>query len=289
MHKNIAVLGTTLIGIALVTGASVASAEMRGSVTAGASSTAEVHTQSRVEMVEKMGLPDGKRPGLAMGPNKEGDIKVRADKEIKRRIDALNKFSERMSAMVRVGGEDKSKLQEEIAAQIKLLTDLQVKISAETSTTSLKEQVKSITDSYRVYALVLPKVAITAAAARVNTLAVQMTTLGAKLEARLNTAETAGANISVAQTALIDYKAKVADAKIQADAAVSGIANLQPDSGDASIKATNVAALQAAHKKIQAAQQDLVAARKDVNTIRQNLPKVRVDAQATTTASTTVQ
>jgi hypothetical protein len=81
----------------------------------------------------------------------------------------------------------------------------------------------------------------------------------------------------------------VTDATTQTNAAISAIANLKPDNGDATIKASNDAALKSARTKIQAAQQDIVAARKDVEAILKALHEVKGSANASTTvnASTT--
>ena len=212
------------------------------------------------------------------------DSKNRADQEINRRVSALDSLNVRIGDIIKLSADEKSSLGSLIQAQISALSALEAKIQTDTSTTSLKADIQSIINSYRIFILVLPKGAILAATGRIDTIVSDMQTIGTKLQARISAAASAGANVSVAQSALADYNTKVTDASVQANAAQSEVANLQPDNGNASVQASNTAALKDARSKIQVAQQDFVAARKDITTIRQNLPKV--NASATTTEST---
>lgn len=217
----------------------------------------------------------------------EDKAKSRASEEIERRTNLLGDLSERIKGMVRISGDDKSALSSMLQTQIDALIALKAKIAAETSTTSLKEDIKSITNSYRIFALVMPKASITAYADRLHVLVSQMTTLGTKLQTRIDAAKAGGADVSAATTAMADYNAKVADAQVQITAAVNEITPLQPDNGDATIAASNKVALQDARTKLEAARKDLETARKDVEKVRKALPKV--EEHATTTTSTQSQ
>jgi hypothetical protein len=66
---------------------------------------------------------------------------------------------------------------------------------------------------------------------------------------------------------MTDLKAKLADAKTQADAAVAEVANLQVDNGDKTVQTANTTALKDAKAKLVVAQKDLAAARHDAATI----------------------
>ncbi len=206
---------------------------------------------------------DGKEPKQM----NEANAKERASKEIETRIQSLNQFSARIAAMVRLGGADKTTLSAAITDQIAQLTALKAKIDAETGTTTLKADVESITKSQRVYLLVIPKAAITAAADRVLAIATQFDTYATKLQERITAAQTAGVDVTASAAALVDLKAKNADAKVQAQAAASAVANLAPDNGVQSVKEANTAVLKAAKAKIDAAEADLKAARADAATI----------------------
>ena len=145
---------------------------------------------------------------------------------------------------------------------------------------------KTIAPDYRTYLLTLPRTAVVAAADRALTIASEMDTIGAKLQARITAAQNAGANVSSAQSAYADYQAKVADAKVQAQAALDLVLNLQPDQGNATVRASNTAALKSARTKLQAATADLKAARKDMQAITQVVKGKGVNAAASTTVST---
>jgi hypothetical protein len=218
----------------------------------------------------------------------------RADQEITRRITALNALDARVNAMVRLSGDEKSSLSSTIASQVSLMNTLQAQIAADAaanSTTSLKVDIQSITKSYRIFALIIPQGAIAAAADRIETTAGLLSTIGTKLQARLTDAANAGNNTSADVTALADMNAKIADANVQAQAAVTETASLQPDNGVATVMASNTATLKDARSKIMAAQADLTAARKDAGTIVKDLLSFHASTSAsgTVTASSTNQ
>jgi uncharacterized small protein (DUF1192 family) len=207
-----------------------------------------------------------KSGGMHLGESNGAKVRAHGDAEIDARIASLNKIIARLNEAQRLTSDEKTNLTTQLTNEIAQLTSLKGTITTD-ATTTLKGDVNSITKSFRVYALVMPRAAITAAADRIMTVAGQMDALSVKITARITAAQTAGTDVSAAQTAFADFTAKVADAKVQAQAAVSGTANLTPDNGDATIAASNTAALKAAKAKIDAAQADLTAARKDLGTI----------------------
>jgi hypothetical protein len=212
----------------------------------------------------------------------------RADQEITRRVNALNALSVRVAAMVRLSATDKNNLSSSIQSQITAMNSLQTQISADAAannTSSLKTAVQSITASYRIFALILPQGMIEAAADRALTIVGIMNDLSTKLSARIQAAQSARNNVTVAQTALTDFNAKVSDANTQANAAVSEVASLTPDNGSSTIMVSNTATLKDARSKIQAVQQDFVAARADAETIIKDLAAFKVSSTASTTVS----
>lgn len=209
--------------------------------------------------------------------------KARAAQELDRRVASLNTLLTRVNAMAKVDATFKASLSSTVQAQITELTNLKATIDADTEVSTLKTGIQSITKSYRVYALVLPQATIGAAADRVQTLVTMFTTLGTKLQARISAST---GDTSAAVTAMADFNAKVADAQVQATAAINHIAGLQPDNGDKTIMASNTAALKQARADIRVAQQDFAAARKDVDVIIKALGSVNVSADANTTVQT---
>ena len=219
----------------------------------------------------------------------ETKAKGRGDSEIDRRITALNDLNTRVSQMQRVSDAFKQSLNSTVAAEITALSNLKAKVDADTDSATLKADLQSITDGYRVYALVLPQGRIAAAADRVATIANMMGTLGSKLQARVQTAGSAGADVTALNAALVDMSTKLNDSQTQAQAAITVSATLQPDGGDKTKMASNTAALKEARTDITNATKDLQAARKDVDTIVKGLAKVQTTTSASSTTQTTTQ
>jgi hypothetical protein len=241
---------TTVIGSALLASPLLASAAgLYGSVNAHVgSTTAGISLEARI----------------TNGRN-------RADQEIKRRVDALTELSTRISNMKHVPDSDKASLSASIQNQISDLASLQTKIDADTDLATLKTDIQSITKSYRIFLLVLPQSRITAAGDRIADVAASLATLAGKLQARISatTGDTTALSASLA-----DMNAKVADATTQSAAAIAEVTPLAPDNGNATVQASNTAALKDARTKIEASMKDLIAARKDAGDIVKGLKEL---------------
>jgi hypothetical protein len=285
---------TVLIGVGLITLPLVTLAQGLP-VNTNAAVQADVHvagdgTSGRADTDAGAGVKIKAQANIkaTVGVDMLSKAKEHADKEIDRRIDGLTKLSTRISNATHISAEGKTGITGMVTAQITELQSLKTKVDGEASTTALKDDIQSITKSYRIYALVMPQLALTAAADRVVDVADAMNGVAGKLEARLGA--DAAASSTVSGKALADMKAKIASAQQNASDAVNSITSLQPDNGDKTVAASNLAALKAARAKIQAAQADAVAARKDMKTILAEL-KISVNtsagASATTTATTT--
>ncbi len=212
--------------------------------------------------------------------------KDKASQEIDRRIKALNDLLIRVEAMTKVTDALKANLKTNIQNQINGLTALKVKIEADTDIATLKTDVKSITDSYRVFMLVMPQSRIAAASDRMATIINMMASVGTKLQARLTAAKTAGNDTAALEAVLADLGTQLTAAQTNAQAAVNTTAPLVPDNGDKTAMASNDAALAKARADLKAGQADLVVARKDIETIIKGLKTLKVSATASTSAQT---
>ena len=190
--------------------------------------------------------------------------------------------------MAKLSDSEKSNISSELQAEISSLTSLQGNINNDTSTTTLGSDMKSITQAYRIYALIVPQGSITAASDRVNTLVASFTTIGAKLQTRISAMSASSTAMSSITSALADFSSKVSDAGTQAIAAAAEVANLAPDNGDKTILASNTAALKDARLKIETATKDLTAARKDAGTIVKAIQS-STSAGPSATATTSTQ
>jgi hypothetical protein len=128
--------------------------------------------------------------------------------------------------------------------------------------------------------------AIEKASHRILIAAGKLENLSPKLSARIDAAAldssgSAGVDVNALHTALADLNAKVIDAKVQANAAISETTNLKPDNGDAAILASNTAILKDARTKIQAARADIQAAFKDAQTIANDVRGKGITATTT--------
>lgn len=199
-------------------------------------------------------------------------MRDKANKEIDNRINSLNQLSSRIGQLKKISDSDKSSLQTAIQSVISDLTNLKSKIASDTDAQTLKTDLQSITKAYRVYALVMPRAQIMAAADRIGNVADMLTTVLQKLQTRISGLP-AGTATSSFQAIISDITVKIADAKSQAQAAVSGVSNLVPDNGDQNIMKSNTAALKDARSKIQAAQKDVTMAQKGEKTLTQAIRK----------------
>lgn len=208
------------------------------------------------------------------------NLKNRATNEINRRIDSLNKLLTRISEFKKLSTTQKSTLTTQVQAQITALNTLLAKINADTDTATLKADVKSIVDSYRIYALFMPQIQILGAADRVLTIIDEMTTHATTLGTKITAAKTAGKDVTDLETLLTDMNAKIADAKTQAQAAIDAVTPLTP-AGFPGNKTT----LQSARQMVEAAVKDLNMARQDARKIIVGLTKL--GTTTTTTATPT--
>ena len=220
---------------------------------------------------------------LALPTFAQTTIKERASAEITNRVTTLGNLLSRIESMAKISGSEKSSMSSDIQSEISNLSSLKTNIGADNSTTTLRSDAKSITKAYRIYALVVPKTSIVAAADRVNTLVTSLTAIGVKLQTRITAAQSSGADVSSTTSALLDFNAKVSDASAQASAATSEVANLAPDNGDNTVLASNTAALKDARSKIQLATKDIQTARQDANTIVKAIQNINPVTTSTTT------
>ncbi len=211
---------------------------------------------------------------------------AKGDADIASRITALNDLSARIGEMKNVSAAEKTSLQGNIASEIQNLTSLKSTVDTATSVSSLRATLKSDINSTRIYILVLPQGRIAAAADRIATIVSLMQQLSTKLSARISSAQSAGVDVSAAQSAYTDMQTQIANANTSSQAALSETVSLTPDQGNTALQASNTAAVKDAAAKIRSAVADLKAARADIKII---VSAVKGTGSASATASTTAQ
>jgi|SRR5665213_987139 len=210
--------------------------------------------------------------------------KNRADQEIARRNTILTDLNTKVQAMVKVSANEKSTISAEVQTEISNLTTLKAKIDADTDIATLKTDIQSITKDYRIFMLVIPQGRIEVASDKIQTITANYTSFSAKLQTRISQAPS-GTDTTQVNAWLSDMNNKIADANTEASAAVSLVANLQPDQGNASIQASNTAALKSANADIKTALLDLKTARQDAGSIVKAIESWKVIISASSTTS----
>lgn len=209
--------------------------------------------------------------------------KDKASQEIDRRIAALNSLLARVQSMGKVSDALKANLKTNIQTEIDGFTGLKAKIEADTDLATLKADVQSITQSYRIFMLVMPQGRIAASADRAATIISMMAGIGTKLQARINAATQGGSDTTALAAAITDLVAKLSSAQTHAQLAVTIVGPLVPDNGDKTVMASNDAALKKANDELKAAQADLASGRKDIETIVKGLRSLKPAATASST------
>ncbi len=206
--------------------------------------------------------------------------KERASQEIDRRVVKLNELNTKVQAMTRVSATQKATVAATVTTEVANLTALKAKIQADTDLQTLKTDIQSITKSYRIFMLVIPQGRIEVAADKIITVTGSLTTFASKLKARIDAAASAGKDVSAMTASYNEMNASIADAKVQADAAVSLVANLKPDNGDKTTMDANNQALKDAKAKIKAGLKAIDDARADARSIIKALKSLGLEANA---------
>jgi chromosome segregation ATPase len=291
MIKNISTVVSSvapklLVGslIALAPFAAFAQTSVNTSVSAASSVNS-----GTIMKIPPVGLASSTRTaaGGSGGVNSGNATRVKGDTEITARVSSLNQLSANIQAMKNVSASDKVTIESTISSEISNLTTLKNKIDASTETAAdLVTDVESITKDYRVYLLVLPQERITASVDAAFSVTTSMQELSVILQTRITQAQSAGHDMTAAQAALNDLNAKVADAKTQASAALAEVANLVPDQGDATVQASNTAALKDANAKLNIVSNDFTAARADISLIEKAVNGLGSTTGGSVTATT---
>lgn len=193
-------------------------------------------------------------------------LKERGDKEIARRIAGLNHLMDKINGMSKLTADQKAAFASEVNQNISDLNALKAKIDADTDLQTLKTDIKSIVDSYRIFALVMPQINILGTAERTIEVANKMSTFAGKLQVRITEAEQNGKDVAVLKLALADMQAKITDAQTQATNAEDAVMNLDPSGYPG-----NRTSLEQGWKDLKTAREDFGAASKDGKKIVEGL------------------
>lgn len=190
-------------------------------------------------------------------------IKTKGDQEIDRRIARLTTLNAKISNASKLTASDKTTLTSEVAAEINDLTALKVKLDAETTPAAAGADAKSIIDDYRVYALIVPKVALVRVADDQQVVESRLVTAVNKLQTHVTAAKTAGKEVSDLQSKLDDAMAKIQASTATSSGIQSKVIALQPSdyNNDHTIVQGDYAQLMTARSSNKAALDELKSVR----------------------------
>jgi hypothetical protein len=211
--------------------------------------------------------------GATPSANKVDNLKERADREIQRRIEDLNRLITKINGLKKITDAQKSDFVNQVQAEITNLNTLKTKIDADTDLVTLKTDVQSIIKSYRIYLLFIPKINVLVAADSLDALSGKLSSLAAKLELRLNSST--DPNTTTLKATLADMKTKIADIGVQAQNARNVVLPLTPDGYPG-----NKTQLEQARQFIVAGKKDALVARQDAGLIVQTLGGTHKDKTA---------
>lgn len=196
------------------------------------------------------------------------NLKAKAEKEINRRITALNNLITKVGALKKLNSDQKASLITQVQAEIANLTALKTKIESDTDLPTLKIDVQSIVASYRVYALFLPKINILAVSDEILNISDKLSSISAKLSTQIQETQTSGKDAASISATLSSLQNKISDAKTKAQNAQNLIMPLLPGGYP-----DNKTALQSARTTLSSARHDLNSARTDAVLIIRELKR----------------
>ncbi len=200
-------------------------------------------------------------------------LKAKGLKEIDARITSLTNLNAKIQALTNVSVANKATIGTNIQAQVTALTTLRAKINADTDLATLKTDVASITKSYRIYGLVIPKYNLAAKVDAHFATLLGLASTSAKLSTDIQTAQTAGKDVTALRATLANLNLKLADANTQSNAAIALVAPLIPDMGSTTVRIANKQALMDAYAKYRISLKDIKevksAAKSIINQLRE--------------------
>jgi hypothetical protein len=208
----------------------------------------------------------------------------KADKEINKRLDDLAKIESRIGDMKNMTEAQKTELSNSIDTEKTALNSLMTKIGNDTDPTTLKGDVKSITEDNRVYALIIPQVKMNASADKAQTIINMYSALATKLQARIAEVKATGKDVTDLNNTLADLNTNLSEATSLLSSIPSGVNTLSPDKGSKTVMESNKLALKTAGQNLAKVNAYIASAKKDVKKIMSGVKGVGASATSTTTS-----
>ena len=143
------------------------------------------------------------------------NLRERSDREIDRRVLAMNKLLAKINAFQKIATEQKSAFTAEIQNNITELTTLRTKIAADADLTTMRADAKSIVSSYKTFGVFMPKIHLLATIENANQVRVKLLAVSAKLEAQLEIQSADDKDVLALEANLKEMKVALADAEVE--------------------------------------------------------------------------
>lgn len=207
-------------------------------------------------------LTDSTKTLAANDDTKLATIKTRANAEIDKRVTSLSDLISKINSIKRLTASEKSSYISDIQTNISDLKALKIKVDADTALQAIKTDIKDIYNTFRIYAVYMPKVKLLAAVDAMSVTQTKISEELAKLNARILSDKTAGKNTATLETVYAEALAKNADALTQYTNVETTVKPLTPAGypGNSSV-------LKSARSALKTASQDLHTAFNDIKTI----------------------
>jgi hypothetical protein len=243
-----------------------------------AEDTTRTATNSAERIAAQKALREAKE--ASQSAQRLSKFKESANKFIDERIAVLNKLISRINSEARLTSTDKSSILADLNTAVTGLQNLKTKIASDTDVTTIKADIKSIFDSFKVFAVTMPKAEGLAAAAKMRATVTKLQSSGDKIKALLDKAQAAGKDTTAMQALYTDYLAKVALAKTNIEAArVKFLAMTVSD------QVGSRALFEDGKKLLKTAKDNIIDAHKDLQKIIPLLRVIRGEKPATSGAT----
>ncbi len=197
-------------------------------------------------------------------------IQQKSQNEIGRRVESLEKLSQRIQEMKRITQSGKNTLIAQLQTQIDALNDLKAKLAASGDASTAVEFEKKIANDFRIFSRIVPQGYLNAAIDRIDLMAQKLQGLSAKIAAKIAEAKAAGNDTAKLEESVADLNQKIAHAKTQADTAKNALASIVAGN-DTAQNETNRKILLASRENIKTAEKDLKYCRAAANVIAKQL------------------
>jgi hypothetical protein len=193
-------------------------------------------------------------------------IITKGNQEITRRLTTLSAVATKITAATKLSTSDKASLNSEVSTTTNGLTTLKAQLDADTTLASARIDATSIYTEYRVYALLVPKIAFVKVADDQQVTESKLQAITPKLQTHITTAQQAGTDVTTMQAKLSDMTAHLTAAQTISSTIEANVIGLQPTDYD-----SNHAVLSGNKTQLTTAHSDLLTADADAKAIVSSL------------------